>query len=257
MARGLQPNLWQPVFTICIGDGQVRVLTFAFIGHPVTGDRPDRKRTPFCLRIATGDLVRSAVRNAYGQHRICSQQQKPPGVGGAPAPGRPPRSTAATVSYAAEVVAENVLTSLDYIVTLEEELFPAIEEGGWSTFLGSSDRAAALAHAAAAVSGLALGPTLDQASSASQHLACAAAAVSGVPLATQEPQAALRASLQLPRLAAPPPTGGGELQTASWRGLAPTPPWRASQGASGSPSVGGFSTPSSRALAFVDGNAGF
>ena len=37
---------------------QVRVATYAFVGEPVLGDRPDRKHTPFMLKILTPDLLK-------------------------------------------------------------------------------------------------------------------------------------------------------------------------------------------------------
>ena len=103
--RGLPPVLLQPTFVICIGGGQVRVLTFAFVGEPVTGDRPDRKRTPFSIRLATDNLLPSAT------------LQTSPSVRGA------------KLRYAAHVVDPAVQTTLDMIVSLEEELFAANEEG--------------------------------------------------------------------------------------------------------------------------------
>lgn len=114
MSRGLPPNLWQPIFTICIGDGQVRILTFAFIGEPVTGDRPDRKRTPFCLQIATNDLVRVAEATVRGE---------------------PEASQAARVWYSAEAVSESILNTLDFVVSIEDRLFKTIEQGTWEPFL--------------------------------------------------------------------------------------------------------------------------
>lgn len=53
----LPPALWQPTFVICCGNGQVRVLTFAFAGGPVLGESPATKRTPYVLRLGTPDLV--------------------------------------------------------------------------------------------------------------------------------------------------------------------------------------------------------
>lgn len=76
------------------------MLTFAFVGEPVTGDRPDRKRTPFSIRLATDDLVKR-------------------------------RPGAAKLRYAAHVVDPAVQTTLDMIVVLEEELFTANEAGDW------------------------------------------------------------------------------------------------------------------------------
>jgi len=102
--RGLPPVLYQPTFVICVGGGQLRVLTFAFVGAPVTGDRPDRKRTPFSIRLATDDLIPSLR------------------AGTAPS---------ASLRYAAHVVDPAVQTTLDMIVVLEEELFAANEAGDW------------------------------------------------------------------------------------------------------------------------------
>lgn len=101
--RGLPPVLLQPTFVICIGGGQVRVLTFAFIGEPVTGDRPDRKRTPFSIRLATDNLLPSAT-SAFSIR-------------------------SAKLKYAAHGVDPAVQTTLDMIVLLEEELFAANEDG--------------------------------------------------------------------------------------------------------------------------------
>jgi hypothetical protein len=57
MRHSLQPALWQPSFIVCIGSGQVRVLTLAFVGDPICGDRPSSKSTPFVLRLLTDNLV--------------------------------------------------------------------------------------------------------------------------------------------------------------------------------------------------------
>mmetsp|Transcript_14888 Transcript_14888/g.27935 ORF Transcript_14888/g.27935 Transcript_14888/m.27935 type:complete len:443 (+) Transcript_14888:31-1359(+) len=110
--RGLPPVLHQPTFVICIGGGQVRVLTFAFVGEPVTGDRPDRKRTPFAIRLATDEL------GAMSRSR---KDQKDQGDG----------ASASKLRYASHAVDPAVQTSLDMIVTLEEELFQANEMGDW------------------------------------------------------------------------------------------------------------------------------
>jgi len=52
----LPPALWQPTFVICISRSQVRVVTFAFVGEPAAGDRPENKRTPFMLRMLTDNI---------------------------------------------------------------------------------------------------------------------------------------------------------------------------------------------------------
>ncbi|CAE7226420.1 unnamed protein product [Symbiodinium microadriaticum] len=102
---GLDPVLHQPTFVVCIGGGQLRVLTFAFVAGPVTGDRPDRKRTPFAIRLATDDLV--ALSRTKATEKISK------------------------LRYAAHAVDPAVQTSLDMIVMLEEELFHANEAGDW------------------------------------------------------------------------------------------------------------------------------
>ncbi|CAE7667518.1 unnamed protein product [Symbiodinium pilosum] len=102
---GLDPVLYQPTFVVCIGGGQLRVLTFAFVGGPVSGDRPDRKRTPFAIRLATDDLV--ALSRVEASDKVSK------------------------LRYAAHAVDPAVQTSLDMIVILEEELFHANEAGDW------------------------------------------------------------------------------------------------------------------------------
>lgn len=54
----LPVSFHQPCYVILIGRGQVRVATYAFVGEPVSGDRPDRKHTPFMLKILTPDLLK-------------------------------------------------------------------------------------------------------------------------------------------------------------------------------------------------------
>uniref|UniRef100_A0A7S4S8A2 Uncharacterized protein n=1 Tax=Alexandrium monilatum TaxID=311494 RepID=A0A7S4S8A2_9DINO len=110
----LPPVLWQPLFAVCVGGGQVRVLTFAFVGEPVLGDRPDRKRTPLVLRLATGDLAAAARLATAGE------------LG----------SPTTTVHLVVEPAAEEAQFILDHIVSLEDELFAAVGTGRWSAFLG-------------------------------------------------------------------------------------------------------------------------
>ena len=42
---------------LLLAPGQLRVLTVAFVGGPISGDRPDTKRTPFLLRMIRANLV--------------------------------------------------------------------------------------------------------------------------------------------------------------------------------------------------------
>ena len=50
MTNGAPPAMFQNMYVILVGVDSVRVMTFGFIGEPVSGDRPDMKFTPFCLR---------------------------------------------------------------------------------------------------------------------------------------------------------------------------------------------------------------
>mmetsp|Transcript_21978 Transcript_21978/g.63368 ORF Transcript_21978/g.63368 Transcript_21978/m.63368 type:complete len:418 (+) Transcript_21978:64-1317(+) len=109
--KDLPPALWQPAFVVCIGGGQVRVLTVAFVGDPVIGDRPDRKRTPFLLRLLTSDLVAAVA----------------PALEGMPRP-------ATTVHFSAAGATPGLPLVQDHIAELAEELHRAIEDGDWAAF---------------------------------------------------------------------------------------------------------------------------
>lgn len=110
---GLAPVLWQPIYIVACGAGQVRVLTFAFIGEPVWGDRPDRKHTPFVLRLTTADLVPTALDLSEG---------------------RTPSSV--QVGYLAENAVPDAEAVLSHVVELEGVLFPAVETGRWAEVFG-------------------------------------------------------------------------------------------------------------------------
>eukprot|EP01048_Picozoa_sp_COSAG05_P006021 COSAG05_NODE_374_length_10669_cov_71.040587_5_plen_178_part_00 len=57
---GVSPAMFQNKFVVMVaGSGDVRVATYGFIGEPARGDRPDRKSTPFVLRLLTGNLCES------------------------------------------------------------------------------------------------------------------------------------------------------------------------------------------------------
>lgn len=120
-ANMLPPQLLQPLFLVCVGAGQVRVLTVAFVGGPVTGDRPDRKRTPYVLQLTTGDLLAGA---AF--------------ISGEAAPGAVPRPVPMgfVVRYAAQHAGDRTVSTLDHIVSLERELFGAVDDGHWSDLAG-------------------------------------------------------------------------------------------------------------------------
>lgn len=63
MKHSISPALWQPTFVVCIGNDQIRVVTLAFIGGPVMGDRPSSKSTPFILRLVTDDLLAAGAQS--------------------------------------------------------------------------------------------------------------------------------------------------------------------------------------------------
>lgn len=105
---GLPHALWQPLFLVCVGGGQVRVLTVAFVGGPVVGTRPDSKRTPFVLRLATDDLLPAAA------------------IATTAAP-----SPLATVRYLVEPAAGGARLMLEHVAGVEEELFACLDSGDW------------------------------------------------------------------------------------------------------------------------------
>jgi len=101
MKHSLPPSLWQPAFAVCVGSGQVRVLTLAFVGEPVSGDRPSCKSTPYVLRLLTSDLV-------------------PAGTGPAPA------------GYCVRPALEGANTITRHLVDLDQYLFRAAQSGDWA-----------------------------------------------------------------------------------------------------------------------------
>merc|ERR1719362_1919380 len=104
MKHSMPPALWQPTCAICIGQGQVRVLTLAFVGDPVKGDRPSCKCTPFVLRLLSGDLA----------------DAKP-----------------ALARYCVRPALEGVDTIAENLVGLQNELFLAMESGKWTSISDS------------------------------------------------------------------------------------------------------------------------
>jgi len=120
MQGHLRPALWQPLFAICVGHSQLRVLTFAFVGEPVIGDRPASKRTPWVLRLATDDLLHTA--------RIMA--------------ARAPRPTVSSVHYLTEPSDSDACSIMDHTVCLEKELFSAVSSGNWTQFITGSQPAA-------------------------------------------------------------------------------------------------------------------
>jgi len=66
---GMEPQLFQPFFlVILMGEPlEVRVATYGFVAvkhQQVTGDRPESKRTPFCVRLLSPDLMRAGDTDA-------------------------------------------------------------------------------------------------------------------------------------------------------------------------------------------------
>ena len=49
--------MFQNCFVLLAGSGRLRVATYGFVGSPAKGDRPDRKSTPFCLRLLSPDIL--------------------------------------------------------------------------------------------------------------------------------------------------------------------------------------------------------
>jgi hypothetical protein len=57
----VSPAMFQNKFVVmCSANADVVVATYGFIGGPVRGDRPDRKSTPFVLRLLTANLCEQA-----------------------------------------------------------------------------------------------------------------------------------------------------------------------------------------------------
>mmetsp|Transcript_22863 Transcript_22863/g.44470 ORF Transcript_22863/g.44470 Transcript_22863/m.44470 type:complete len:378 (-) Transcript_22863:51-1184(-) len=121
------PALWQPLYVVCVGCLQIRVLTFAFVGEPVSGDRPDNKYSPVVLRLTTDDLI------AVAQLALRTKS----------------RPNSATVHFATELTIGKAQHILDHVAGLEDELFAAIEGGNWARFLDDErplDRAGTSSH---------------------------------------------------------------------------------------------------------------
>lgn len=113
LRAGLPASLWQPLFVVAMSAGQLRVLTFAFVGTPVVGDRPDRKRTPFALRLASEDLVPRAAAAA------------------ADSAGSPTNPAVIKVRYTAERAAAGVETIAGHFAEVQEEMFTTTPGGIW------------------------------------------------------------------------------------------------------------------------------
>jgi len=73
MRNSFSPALWQPIYIVCIGNDQVCVVTLAFIGDPVMGDRPSSKSTPFILRLVTDDLAAAVLGHTRGTSQYSIQ----------------------------------------------------------------------------------------------------------------------------------------------------------------------------------------
>lgn len=116
LSHAFPPALFQPTFLVCIGPGQVRVFTLAFVGELVSGDRPGSKCTPFILSIRSGNLAGGSV-------------------------------GAANARYAVQLAVEGVTSALQYLDVLEPELRAALQDGGWAT-LDIALAARGKAHAA-------------------------------------------------------------------------------------------------------------
>lgn len=149
LEHALPAALWQPIFTICLGRGQVKVLTLAFVGEPVAGDRPSCKRTPYMLKVLSDNL-----------YQVGSQ---------------PVQSVA---NYSAHLVPEDVLTTERYLAQIEPKLFEAVDNGtqhkAWDSLLNVSPirscrTSASEARSRSALARGALNPDVDSAPRTSQH----------------------------------------------------------------------------------------
>lgn len=69
LEMGLLPCLLQPLFLVCVTDKpklSVRIVQYGFVAgaqSDVVGDRPEEKRTPFCVRLVSPDLAAVADGN--------------------------------------------------------------------------------------------------------------------------------------------------------------------------------------------------
>jgi len=59
-------SMYQPTFAICVCNGQVRLMTLAFVGTPSNPGSPmEQRRTPFLLRLLTSDLSTEVETTTY------------------------------------------------------------------------------------------------------------------------------------------------------------------------------------------------
>merc|ERR1711971_861666 len=102
------------MFFICIGASQARVLTFAFVGNPVNGDRPDCKWTPSVLQLATSNLLQGSEANTTEAAR-----------------------NRMVVRYVVSMAELETRSILEYVVESEEALFETIDGGDWGRILAA------------------------------------------------------------------------------------------------------------------------
>eukprot|EP00933_Yihiella_yeosuensis_P062252 TRINITY_DN6519_c0_g1_i12.p1 TRINITY_DN6519_c0_g1~~TRINITY_DN6519_c0_g1_i12.p1 ORF type:complete len:452 (+),score=179.92 TRINITY_DN6519_c0_g1_i12:163-1356(+) len=70
LSQELEPALWQPAYVICIGNGEVKVFTLAFVGTPIAGDRPDCKRSGQLIRLMTSNLLTKATQSDVVRFKV-------------------------------------------------------------------------------------------------------------------------------------------------------------------------------------------
>lgn len=111
LEQSLPPALWQPIFAVCLGRDEVRVLTVAFAGEAVAGDRPSCKRGAFLLKVLTEDLA-----------------------------SLPGSATSTAARYTIAAAPNDVATTSGYLQRLEPQLFEAAEAvasmEAWNRILG-------------------------------------------------------------------------------------------------------------------------
>lgn len=103
--NNIPPVLWQPTFVVCIGSAEVWLMTLAFVGEPVTGQRPEDKCTPFVLVLASSNLMPTA---------LTSQEE-----------------LAATTRYALRPALADA-TMQDHLLSLNTDFFSCVKRGDWA-----------------------------------------------------------------------------------------------------------------------------
>ncbi len=156
------PSLMQPRFVVLIGNNQVRVATYAFCGGPVKGDRPDRKYSPYALRLLSENQWRDSPGDMNGAAAspvpapdvptgdMLGQTDAPPSDPAAPPPvidapvddADGQASGAGSVAQVEYAVRFTRLTEIDAVVAEDHAaLAAAVRSGDWSEVLAEPELA--------------------------------------------------------------------------------------------------------------------